>query len=71
MQYYLIQKVQWLFNSFLTKMFNRRTNVALAGNMEICEVSRWDSVKGKTIRVKIADGLVFAIGGSCFQNGNN
>jgi len=32
MQYYLIQKVQWLFNSFLTKMFNRRTNVALAGN---------------------------------------
>jgi len=34
MQYYLIQKVQWLFNSFLTKMFNRRTNVALAGNVE-------------------------------------
>ena len=33
MQYYLIQKVRWLFNSFLTKMFNRRTNVALAGNV--------------------------------------
>jgi len=32
MQYYLIQKVRWLFNSFLTKMLNRSTNVALAGN---------------------------------------
>jgi hypothetical protein len=33
MQYYLIQKVRWLFNSFLTKMLNRSTNVALAGNV--------------------------------------
>jgi len=32
MQYYLILKVRWLFNSFLMKMLNRRTDVALAGN---------------------------------------
>ena len=41
MQYYLIQKVRWLFNSFLTKMFNRSTNVALAGN---------DTAKGARLR---------------------
>jgi hypothetical protein len=35
MQYYLILKVRWLFNSFLTKMFNRSTNVALAGNVSV------------------------------------
>ena len=32
MKHYLIPKVRWLFNSFLTKKFNRSTNVALAGN---------------------------------------
>ena len=38
MQYYLILKVWWLFNSFLTKMFKRSTNVALAGNgSRLCE----------------------------------
>ena len=37
MQYYLIQKVRWFFNSFLTKMLNRSTNVALAGNTKIDE----------------------------------
>lgn len=37
MQYYLIQKVRWLFNSFLTKMFNSSCIVALAGNYQIGE----------------------------------
>ena len=32
MKHYLIPKVRGLFNSFLTKKFNRSTNVALAGN---------------------------------------
>ena len=33
MKHYLIPKVRGLFNSFLTKKFNRSTNVALAGNV--------------------------------------
>lgn len=46
MQYYLIQKVRWLFNSFLTKMLNRSTNVALAGNVPgICEVAVFEKLK--------------------------
>ena len=35
MKHYLIPKVRGLFNSFLTKKFNRSTNVALAGNAKI------------------------------------
>ena len=39
MKHYLIPKVRWLFNSFLTKKFNRSTNVALAGNLRIAEIN--------------------------------
>lgn len=30
--------------------------------MEVAEVSKWDKIAGKTIRVKIKDGLIHAIG---------
>jgi hypothetical protein len=47
MQYYLIQKVRWLFNSFLTKMLNRSTNVALAGNVTAMCSSGFETRKFK------------------------
>lgn len=52
---------------YLPASYTHHKMESLAGHfiwrcMEIAEVSNWDKIKGKTIRVKIKDGSIHAIG---------
>jgi len=52
---------------YLPRSFNKHELKSYAGHfiwrcMEIGGVTRWESLKGKAIRVKVVDGLIQAIG---------